>query len=300
MNPRHALPRHALLRHALPRRALLQQALLQHALLRRRRDGASLAITLAALILIKCVILGTLHLALLERQLGTGAIAVLRLRLAADAALATAMAAWPDDSDRLLLPGAAATGAAAESTDGLRVQASWQRVGPALYLLRAEAREPPPRAGVAAAAMLVLPPLFPPDFDPADWMAAAGNAGADPALDSLLHRIRDGTPARLRADPAAVLLLDADANFDGDFVGVLVARGDLTLAAGAAVTGAIIVAGRLTLAPGAAATGAILALALHDDAAGFSADPAVAEAAIRGARLHVAVPAAGRARLPAF
>lgn len=270
----------------------------------RPRIGASLAATLAALILIECVILGTLHLAMAERRVASAATDLLRLRLAADAALAEAALLWPAAASDLER-GADLIVLDVPAANGLRTRAVLRHLGIGLYLLRATAADPPPGVGHAAATMLLLPPLLPPQFraqaaaDAATAMLAEPGSPLPPDLDSVLIRALDGRH-RLMARPGVLLLDDANAVVDGPFQGVVLASGNLLLRAGARVTGVVFAGGTLTVEDGVTLRGAWLARALAVDGALRDTDTDAAEHALAAAGLRRPDPAPGRFRLPGF
>ncbi|HSJ26103.1 MAG TPA: hypothetical protein VK929_15605 [Longimicrobiales bacterium] len=263
-----------------------------------RRSGASLAVALAALVLIECVIIGTLHLALLERRLVAGSADVLRLRLAAEAALAHAAATWPDAAESLPPDGRQLTVLDDISPDGVVLRASVQRIGPALYLLRSSASLPAPAHGQASAESLLLPPVLPPEFDAAEWTDPPEHLLPASRADTLLLRVLSNLPylesgARVRTlEPGASLAEVVD--------GVVVAAGDLRVTASGSVAGMLFVAGTLHLEDGARLAGAVIARSFLDDGAGFDPLPEVAQQATDRAGLGLPRPAPGRARIPAF
>jgi hypothetical protein len=256
----------------------------------RHRSGASLAVTLCALVLIECVILGTLHLALLERQLASSGAAALRLRMAADAALAVAAGGWDEAADRAHVRGADRVVWRGAAGTGIAGSVVMHPANSLTVLLRSEVWEESPGAGVASAAMLLLPPLLPPAYDPAVPLNAA-------ATDSLIHRVLAG----LAAGPApGVRVLDDDAVIDGALAGVVVARGNLRLAHGAEVFGFVLAAGLLTIDDGASLTGAAVARYINAAGESFTEDPTAALAAAEAAGMRRLRPVPGRSRLPAF
>jgi hypothetical protein len=128
------------------------------------RSGAALIFALLLLVVLDCVVLGTLHLAILERRTADNAAASLRLRLAAESAVRTALATWPEEADTLSSEAPPLIVARALTIEGYDRFASIERVGAGLYLVRGEAAERG-RPGRAAALLLVSPPPFASDTD---------------------------------------------------------------------------------------------------------------------------------------
>ena len=122
-----------------------------------RRSGTALIAAIVVLLILDCVVLGTLHTAILERRVAGTVDAAVRLRLAAQSAAHAALAAWPVAADAV---GAAAAYplAGASEDPGITVDVTLERVGASLYLVTARARQRPPLHGRAAAALLVSPP----------------------------------------------------------------------------------------------------------------------------------------------
>jgi hypothetical protein len=160
------------------------------------------------LLVIDCVVLGTVHLALLEQRLAGNAVAALRLRLAAESAARTAAVPWlpafdslPDGGARQLKVGAGPA--------GLIVQARIERLSTELFLVRAEANEPAPAPGRAAAALLLLPPVLPFGVDPAPAALSASGAYVGGAVDA--GEVEAGTADCASGEAAAILIGHADA-----------------------------------------------------------------------------------------
>jgi hypothetical protein len=267
-----------------------------------RRSGASLALALAMLVLIECVVVGTLHLAMLERQLASSAAAVLRLRLAAEAALADASTMWPPAADSLVAGGSGIQLFDRRGRDGLRVTASLRCTVSGACIIRSTAAEPPAGNGAATAAMLVLPPLLPPLLDHAVLHARMGATEPDAAahVHAVLLRLAAGQ-SRLRGRSGVVVMsMDADPGADSlPGAGVIFAAGDLRLPAGTRFTGAVFVDGTLTADAGAEVAGLVVARAVAGSGL-LVQDAAAARAVISAAGLQRSDPVHGRSLVPSF
>jgi hypothetical protein len=267
-----------------------------------RRSGASLALALAMLVLIECVVVGTLHLALLERHLASSAATVLRLRLAAEAALADGSTTWPAAADSIVAGGPGIQLFDRLGDDGLRVTASLRCTVGRACIIRATAAEHPPGNGAATAAMLVLPPLLPPSLDYAVLQAREGATGPDAAahVNAVLMRLAAGQD-RLSGRPG-VVVISIDAAHGADSLpaaGFIFAAGDLRFPAGTRFTGAVFVDGTLTADAGAAVTGLVVARDLFGGGL-LVPDAAAARAVISAAGLQRPDPVPGRSLIPAF
>jgi hypothetical protein len=269
----------------------VNELIVLHRHLLSARPGASLALALCVLVVIECVILGTFHLALLERQLAHNSSAALRLRLAADATLAFAAASWDEAAEDAIANHRSSTLWRGEPAQGISGVAVLHPVGGHAALLRAEVREDPPAAGVASAAALLLPPLLPPAFRPGQDLS---DVAADSLLERLLHGLSTGPPA------PGVLVLDDDSFIDDVVSGVVASMGDLRLAPGARVNGMVFVAGTLTIDSGAILTGAAVARHLSVGQGALVPDAEAAGTAVSAAGLRMPRPARGRSRIPAF
>jgi Tfp pilus assembly protein PilX len=256
------------------------------------RQGGALLLTLLLMFIIDAVVLTTMYFAIMERRLSRNADAALRLRLAAQSAASTALSPWPSELDALV-PGAAPVRVADGIThDGVGYEAHVEALAGALVLVCAEARTPAPVHGRAAAATLWLRPALPHDYDVAPAAlsaltvvlqdAATLSAGGEPCGGAAALRVTvepatgsatvegdihvlDGAadiisflPALLaRAAAGAPVLGSAeDLTITGDTAGVIVAAGNITLAAGTAVRGLLIAGGDLVIEDGATLTGA--------------------------------------------
>lgn len=101
-------------------------------------------------------------------------------------------------------------------------------------------------------------------------------------------------------DSARFLLVNADSAITGAFRGIIVAQGDLRLAAGSDVRGLVSVRGELTIEPGATLGGAVRTLALQDFGGRFVYDRCAVAQALGVAPLRRAYRAGMRWRVPAF
>jgi len=177
------------------------------------RPGSALIAAIIVLLVLDCVLLGTLHLATLERRLAVNVETALRLRLAAQSAAHGALARWPahaaslDVGTRLAVP-------AESRADGLVVAVFIERVDTDLYLVRSDAAQPPPMHGRASSGILTSAPPLDTSIDP---IAAAISAAVPPEITS---------PARITAATAAC-------NVSGDALRL----GDWLAATSAAHTG---------------------------------------------------------------
>jgi hypothetical protein len=143
-----------------------------------RRSGAALIAAIVVLLILDCVVLGTLHTAILERRVAGNVESAVRLRLAAQSAAHTALGAWPAEADA---DGAPSTFRLPGTSEDPRITTAVtvERLGAALYLVTATARQRPPLHGRAPATLLVSPPPLSRLPDPA---AAAITAAMPPRL----------------------------------------------------------------------------------------------------------------------
>lgn len=130
--------------------------------LRRRRPGTALLLTLLAVLVLDCVILGTLHLAILEDRLARNAGAALRLRLAAEGAARMAAAHWSEAAESLEPGGEPLLLLSGTAPDGDLHDVSLIRVNGGVFLLEATARQPAPGFGRRHASLLLKAPALPP------------------------------------------------------------------------------------------------------------------------------------------
>jgi hypothetical protein len=158
------------------------------------RPGAALVVAIVVLVLIGCLSTALVQQALLETRVAANADLALRMRLHAEAAAARLAADWPAAVESLAVHGR------------LRVQvdttteASVERIGGMLHLVRAATSASAGLPGRASAALLVLAPAIAPAADPG---AAAIAATAVTVLDG---GAIDGRDAACAGDAMAILL----------------------------------------------------------------------------------------------
>lgn len=284
------------------------------------RPAAALPTAIVVLLALNCVVVGTFHIALLERRVAANAATALRLRLAAgsDAAAHAALtnAAWDTlPIGRHLSLGIRTT------TDGDRVAVTLRRLAVTLFLLRAEASLPTPLTGTAARSILLRPPAIPAHIDPAaagvssrSLRVPGGGAvvAAEPPscrTDALTVQPPDSsllaTHIRRIHDLASlnpghsIRIIDGDFTLAGSMSGILIATGNVDVVPGSNVRGVVIAGGTLHIEQGARVTGA--AHAADAIVAGvIEHDACAARSAIRAARLDLPTPAGARAWLPSF
>jgi hypothetical protein len=309
-------------------------------LLSPHRRGSALLIAVLFLLIIDGVVLGTLHLAMLERRLATSIEVALRLRLAAEAAAAATLARWHAGIDSLLPGDPPLLLEGSPTPDGMATQTQVEALEGGPFLVRAVAREPGPRHGVAAAALLVLPPPLPlaagaaaaalsayellpgsgivraTDDCPLDSMpvalrladlASLGRASAmtvsGPILQLDTARSLIRYLPRIIASPAAdslVLRVTGDVDSGESLDGVIVVSGSLKLEAGADVRGLLIVAGDLTIEDGAQVVGAVHVAGAATVHGAVMLDGCAVTAAVRNAGLEQPLPLRHRPVVPAF
>lgn len=301
-----------------------------------RRPGGALLLAILVLLLIDCVVLGTVQLARLEQRLARNAATALALRLDARSAAEQAVAAWPIDFDTLR------AGQRSGEMDivlrqGTSASAYADALAGGLFLVQARVRGPMPGAA-AASSLLVLPPALPPGVEPApaalsarslqpasgtitgggiDCLSSAGLAlrvvvpvvagplvdGVVVALhpDSSLHLLLPRLAAAATdADSSVVRMHDGDLTLDGSLAGVLLVTGGLRLRSGAAVRGLVIVGGSLVVDAGAGIHGAAHVGAAATVDGLVSLDACEVGRATAAARLEHARPLAHRPVIPAF
>jgi hypothetical protein len=260
-----------------------------------RRHGGALLLVLLFMFVIDALVLGTLHLAMLERRLAENATAALRLQLAARSAAATALTPWHARLDSLAADPSGIISVTAHSADGLHLATHIEALAGGILMVRAEAREMPPRHGAARAATLWLPPALPAHHDAAaaalsatgvlveyggmvSAMAAdsctagaavraavlpvAGSGTVQGAADLLpaeasLTRHLPALFSRAAAVTAPRLLaLHGDATITGNFAGVLIASGTLVIGSDVVIQGLVIAGESLVVEAGAIIVGA--------------------------------------------
>lgn len=303
-----------------------------------RRTGAALVMALLLLVVLDCIVLGTLHISLQEHRIGQNRRGVLQLRLDAESALRQIAGTWPEAFDSVVAGGHITV----RVPDIPAAHVDAERLGEDLYVLDAAAVEPAPRAGRATARLLVRPPVLPRGSDPAAAPLSAGAlvrvlpAGtltigasacdASPpdhavllsASASLIVEpggivqapaglLADGSLttdftrlAALSADRAGVSVVSGDTVVQEVSAGILIVDGNLTLDAGARHDGLVIVRGSLTLGAGAVLVGAAQALGGAVLGGELRWDRCVVEDLVEAARFRSATPAGARPRLPSF
>lgn len=306
-------------------------------MMRRRRSGAALTMALLAIIVLDCIVLGSLYLALHEARIGGNHSAVLQLRLDAESGIRRALGLWTLEVDTM----PAATGQRLMfdtlATAGARVHV--ERLDDLLFLLESAAFERPPRFGRAAARMLVAPPALAVGIDPAPAPLSSSASVHVTATGVVVSAVPTGcaaapTPHAILAPPFSLTIapgasVDApggalgpdplihtfgrllalapphtvafgDTAITSVHSGVLIVPGNLTLTAGAAVSGLLVASGSVQIDPGAVVAGAVHAGGLLTVAGTVTWDSCSTMAAINAAGLDRPRPAAGRAWLPAF
>lgn len=191
----------------------------------RPRSGAALIVALLVMLVLDCIVLGTMHLAMLERRLATNAVDVLRLRLAAEGTVRESLGHWSAAVDTLSPDDAPIRFFTTVTRDGLPVNVDAFGTAADAWLLRAESRLLRPygngdyaSAGRAAAALLVRPPALAPALKPATAaITAAGplrvRSGA--AVTALGGPCDAGPTHALRVASASSVELDAGAVIEG-------------------------------------------------------------------------------------
>jgi hypothetical protein len=162
-----------------------------------RRSGAALAAVLVVLLVIDCVVLGTMQLALLEQRMAENGLLALRLRVAARSAAHLATARWDPALDAVLQGETLARQVPPpDSTFDVRVVV--ERTAPALFVVRARVQLAASPHAAASAALLVVPPLLDSRFDvataalTAQYLQVADGGGIAAAADAC-------TPGGVRA-----------------------------------------------------------------------------------------------------
>lgn len=302
-----------------------------------RRDGAALILALLAIIVLDCVVLGTLHIALQEHRIGGNRRAVLQLRLDAEGGIRRALGSWSGAIDTMFAGSASRTSVPVASPPVASVTV--ERLADQLFLLESTASEPLPRVGRATTRMLVHPPAVSPLVDPAPApISAAGSVvirttgvvnvnppatcSEPPPAHSILapafgvavlpggsinapagvpapHPLT-GSFARLAALAPGSVQASADTTIATSATGVIIVAGNATLAAGATHSGVLVASGSVTIESGANVRGAVHAGGNTDIAGQVQWDPCAVATAIAAARLDHATPAGPRAWLPAF
>lgn len=306
----------------------------------RCRPGAALVMALLLIVVLDCIVLGTLHLSLQEHRIASNHAAALSLRLEAESAVRRASARWSVVFDTM--PAGAHHRLALPAPATPRTRLHIERVHTHLFLIDALTAEPLPRVGRAAARLLVTPPAVPPGLDPSlAPLSATGTVHVGPT-GTLSAAAPASCPAGTALHAALVrrlsdLSIDPAARFDapGGVLGAddvsphfdriaalaaalsirLVSSGDTVLSG--TVSGVVISHGDLTLAAGAVFDGLLIARGRVTVAAGAAVrgavhggsaivdgsitwDPCTVAAARTAARLDRPAPTGPRSWLPSF
>ncbi|MBR9989780.1 MAG: hypothetical protein KFH98_08505, partial [Gemmatimonadetes bacterium] len=139
-----------------------------------RRPGAALILALLAIVVLDCIVLGTLHLALQEQRIGANRVTVLQLRLDAESGVRQALGLWNESIDTIPAGSAGRIALPAAQTAGAAVQI--ERLSDHVFLIESVTAEAPPRVGRAVARLLVEPPPLQPNVDPAPAPLSSGGA----------------------------------------------------------------------------------------------------------------------------
>jgi hypothetical protein len=304
-----------------------------------QRDGGALLLVLLFVFVIDALVLGTLHLAMLERRLAENATAALRLQLAARSATATALAPWQPRFDSLAADPLGIISVTGHSADSLHVTTHVEALAGGLLMVRAEARELPPRYGASRAAALWLPPALPADFEVAAAALSAdavilasggtvsamaedscstgaairaaalpigGSGTVQGAVDLLsaeasILRLLPALLTRATAVNAPRLLtLHGDSTITQDFGGVLIASGRLVIASGAVVRGLVFTGEALIVESGASIIGSAHTGGTADVAGSLHLDSCRVIAELEAAGLARPLPLPQRHVLPGF
>lgn len=301
-----------------------------------RRTGAALVLALLAIIVLDCIVLGTLHIAMQEHRIGANRSALLQLRLDTEGGARRALGYWTAEIDSMPLGGSHRIAFPASVTAPAQVEI--ERIDERLFLVESLTAELPPRMGRARARVLLRPPALPPATEAAlvpvtsagpvhitasgrvTISPTAGCAAAPPTYSVHVqsHALTTDPGAFLEA-PAApsgpqpvldaferlaelapVLVAEADSVLTTDAAGVLLARGSITLNGTAEFRGLLVAHGSITIGPEAAVIGAVHARAGVTLAGMVQWDGCVVQNAIEASRLNRPTEAAPRAWLPAF
>jgi hypothetical protein len=303
---------------------------------RAARSGAALIIALIVLAVLDCVVLGTLHLAMLERRVAANVAAALALRLDAEAAVRSVLPRLDATIDTLALGSAPARFGGVAAPNGHATAATVERLPADLLLITGVARLPARAHGRGNATLVVHPPALPAGVHAAAAaLTARGGVRFGPQ-----GRVIAGDTAILAADPAAITGADGDAigglvsvltpasdvvahterlllhtrppagaavrmahdglEVEDSFTGILIVAGDLVVRAGVHVSGLIVVGGSLVLEGGARVDGAVHVAGVAEVDGVIAADRAGVETAVYAAALREPRPPAERAWLPSF
>ena len=307
------------------------------AVIKVRRSGAALVLALLAIIVLDCIVLGTLHVALQEHRIGANRSTVLQLRLDAEGGARRALGFWTVEIDSMHPGGSHRIRFPAMATAPAQVEI--ERIDERLYVVESIMTEPPPRVGRASARLLVHPPALPPGVEGAPvpvsstgavHIAATGRILATPPAGcdavSPAHSISmapshpltvmpgafleapAASPAqqpvleafRRIADLAPSLLIAADTIVASDGDGVLLVDGSIGLTDTAAFRGLLVTSGSVTIGPGASVAGAVHAAGGIAVEGLIQWDGCAVRDAVRAARLDRPREATSRAWLPSF
>jgi hypothetical protein len=303
------------------------------------RHGGALLLVLLFMFVIDALVLGTLHLAMLERRLAENVTAALRLQLAARSAAGTALTPWQPRFDSLAAGSSGIPAAAGHSADGLHLLTHVEALAGGILMVRAEARETPPRYGAAHAATLWRPPALPADHQAAAATLSAnvvrlessatviasavdscsagaavrattlpvvGSATVQGAVDLLpaelsLTRFLPAMLARSTAAAAPRLLaLNGDSTITQGFDGLIIASGTLVIAGDAVVRGLALAGEDLIVEAGAAIVGAAHAGGTAHVAGSLHLDVCRVNAELEATGLARPLPLPQRHLLPGF
>ncbi|MGH7448317.1 MAG: hypothetical protein ACRELT_12190 [Longimicrobiales bacterium] len=300
-----------------------------------RRPGAALVMALLMIVVLDCIVLGTLRLSLQEHRLAANRSSVLQLRLDAESGAKRALGLWTADIDSLPVGAGHRIAFPPLQTPGSAVQV--ERVAEQLFLVESTAVEPAPRVGRASARLLVFPPALPTGVDPAPAPASAAGVihvlGTGLITTSAPAGCIEVPPPNSILGPSFGITIDAGATLDApigalgpralsrsfdrirdlwpapvpldstlsiDAAGALLVSGDFTVAAGIEFRGLVIAGGSVTLEPGAVIRGAVHAAGALTVAGTVAWDPCAVADGIEQWGLDRPNPAGSRAWLPAF
>jgi hypothetical protein len=291
------------------------------------RSGAALLLVLLLVVVLDCVVIGMLQLAGQQRRIAHNRAALLQLRLAAESVTRRTLIDWP-------ITDSAAPFHSAGSGLGIETRLVLEPLRAHAFLLTASAWRPGSAARFQTT-LLVHPPPLPSSADPtsaaiaadiaivratADIIVAPGCAAlAVPAIRSGALSLDGGARVmgavaergsdlrahfeavarHLAAAPHRGTVADRDTLIHGTAGGVLLVRGNLSFATGAAFDGLVLALGAVRVEPGARITGAVHS-GTADVAGTVESDPCAVETAVHRSGLRRAGPLGSRARVPSF
>lgn len=174
------------------------------------RPGTALVLALLFVLVLECVVIGTVHLALLERRLADNGSTALRLRLAAESGVRAGLHQWPAAADSLPADSWPLDMAVGTTPDGDSLAVTVQRIAQHDYIVRAEARGAGRGHARAVASLLVRPPALPIGVEIAAGAVSAGGAlHAGPGA-----HISAGTAGCATVGAALLLAAPDEAHFD--------------------------------------------------------------------------------------